>query len=209
MFENKTLFDIFRMGGWVMYVLLACSVMSLGVFIGKEFEFWKKSKPSRITVMKNIRGFLEKKDIDSAIKYCMTFSYCSFCTIVAAGLKFYGKNMREIEDAINREITDEITRLEKGTIIVGTIANVAVYIGLFGTVLGIVNAFHSIASTGTTGLNIVIGGVAEALLNTAMGLGVAIPAVVFFNWIMKQIKTFTHEMDSTASELLAILQSEK
>jgi len=209
MFENKTLFDIFRMGGWVMYVLLACSVMSLGVFIGKEFEFWKKSKLSRITVMKNIRGFLEKKDIDSAIKYCMTFSYSSFCTIVAAGLTFYGKNIREIEDAMNREITDEIIRLEKGTIIVGTIANVAVYIGLFGTVLGIVNALHSIASTGTTGLNIVIGGVAEALLNTAMGLGVAIPAVVFFNWIMKQIKTFTHEMDSTASELLAILQSEK
>jgi biopolymer transport protein ExbB/TolQ len=92
---------------------------------------------------------------------------------------------------------------------VGTIANVAVYIGLFGTVLGIVNAFHSIATAGTTGLNIVIGGVSEALLNTAMGLGVAIPAVVFFNWIMKQIKTLTHEMDCTASELLAILESEQ
>ncbi|HUT84340.1 MAG TPA: hypothetical protein VMX95_06805 [Thermodesulfobacteriota bacterium] len=100
MFENKTLFDIFRMGGWVMYVLLACSVMSLGVFIGKEFEFWKKSKPSRITVMKNIRGFLEKKDIDSAIKYCMTFSYSSFCTIVAAGLKATSKNVIPVKTGI-------------------------------------------------------------------------------------------------------------
>ena len=209
MFENKSLFEIFHMGGWVMYVLLACSIMSLGVFIGKELEFWKKSKPSRIMVMKNVRGFLEQKDIDNALKYCRTFSHSTFCNIVVAGLKFYGKNMREIEDSMNREITVEITRLEKGTIIVGTIANVAVYIGLFGTVLGIVNAFHSIATSGTTGLNIVIGGVSEALLNTAMGLGVAIPAVVFFNLIMKQIKTVTHEMDSTASELLAILESEK
>jgi len=192
-----------------MYVLFACSVLSLGVFIGKELEFWKKSKLSRITVMKNIRGFLEKKDIENAIRYCRTFSSSPFCNIVIAGLTFYGKKMREVEDALNREITVEIARLERGTIIVGTIANVAVYIGLFGTVLGIVNAFHSIATAGTTGLNIVIGGVSEALLNTAMGLGVAIPAVVFFNWIMKQIKTLTHEMDCTASELLAILESEQ
>lgn len=209
MFANKSLFEIFHLGGWVMYVLLACSIMSLGVFISKEFEFWKKSKPSRITVMKNIRKFLEQKDIESAINYCRASSYSAFCNIVAAGLTFYGKNMREIEDALDREITVEITKLEKGIIIVGTIANVAVYIGLFGTVLGIVNAFHSIATSGTTGLNTVIGGVSEALLNTAMGLGVAIPAVVFFNWITRQVKTFTQEMDSTASELLAIIESEK
>jgi len=209
MFENKSLLDIFHMGGWVMYVLLACSIMSLGVFIGKEIEFWKKSKPSRIAVMKKVRGFLEKKDIDGAVKYCKTLSVSTFCNLVAAGLTFHGKNMLEIEDAINREITVEIAKLEKGTIIVGTIANVAVYIGLFGTVLGIVNAFHSIAVTGTTGLNVVIGGVSEALLNTAVGLGVAIPAVVFFNGLTKQIKTLTHEMDSAASELLAILKSER
>jgi len=209
MFENKSLLEIFHMGGWVMYVLLACSVMSVGVFIGKEFEFWKKSRPSRIRVMKDIRTFLEKKDIANALKYCRTLSFNPLCNIVAAGLEFYGKNLREIEDAVNREITVEITKLEKGTTIVGTIANVAVYIGLFGTVLGIVNAFHSISIAGTTGLNVVIGGVAEALLNTAMGLGVAIPAVVFFNLIMKQIKTVTREMDSTASELMTILESEK
>lgn len=188
-----------------MYVLLACSIMSLSVFISKEFEFWKKSKPPRTTIMQNVRGFLKQKDIEKALRYCNAFSQCSCCRIVASGLAFYGKDMREIEDAINREITVEITRLEKWTIIVGTIANIAVYIGLFGTVLGIVNAFHGIANSGTAGLNIVIAGVAEALLNTAMGLAVAIPAVVFFNWIMRQIKTLTQEMDSTASELLTIL----
>jgi biopolymer transport protein ExbB len=205
MFENKSLLDLFQMGGWVMYVLLACSIMSLAVFISKEFEFWKKSKPPRTTIIQNVRGFLKQKDIEKALRYCNSFSQCSCCRIVASGLAFYGKDMREIEDAINREITVEITRLEKWTIIVGTIANIAVYIGLFGTVLGIVNAFHGIANSGTAGLNIVIAGVAEALLNTAMGLAVAIPAVVFFNWIMRQIKTLTQEMDSTASELLTIL----
>lgn len=207
MFENKSILDIFHMGGWVMYILLACSVMSVGVLVGKILEFRKKSKPSRTTVFENVRKLIEDKEIDKAIQYCRTYAYSPYCAIIPAGLKFYGKKMREIENAMNREITVEITKLEKGTIIVGTIANIAVYIGLFGTVLGIVNAFHNIATEGAIGLNIVIGGVSEALLNTAVGLGVAIPAVIFFNWMMKQIKTFTHEMDSTANELLDILES--
>ncbi len=209
MFENKSLLDVLQMGGWVMYVLLSCSVLSVSVFIGKEIEFWKKSKPSRITVMKNIRFLLEQRKIDKAVDYCRSYPYCVFCRIIGAGLVFYGKSIREIEDAVSREITVEITKLEKRTVIVGTIANIAVYIGLFGTVLGIVNAFHGIANSGTAGLNSVIGGVAEALLNTAMGLAVSIPAVIFFNWIMKQIKTLTHEMDAAASELMIILDAEK
>jgi biopolymer transport protein ExbB len=209
MFENKSLLDIFQMGGWVMYLLLACSILSVAVFVGKEIEFWKKSKPDRKTVMKNIRIFLEKEDIGEAVKYCQTYRYSSFCRIVEAGLAFWGKGLREIEDAVSREIVVEIIKLEKRTIIVGTIANIAVYIGLFGTVLGIVNAFHGIATSSTAGLNSIIGGVAEALINTAMGLAVAIPAVVFFNWIMKQVKTISHEMDAVASELLIILDVKK
>ena len=208
MFENKSLFDIFQMGGWVMYLLLACSVLSVGVFIGKEIEFWKKGKPDRKTVMKHIRSLIDRGKIDEARAYCQSYPYSLFCRVAAEGLAFHGKGVREIEDAVNREITTEIGRLEKRTIIVGTIANIAVYIGLFGTVLGIVNAFHGIAGSGSAGLNAVIGGVAEALLNTAMGLAVAIPAVVFFNWVMKQIKHMTHEMDSAASELMIMLDRE-
>ncbi|MGV8073391.1 MAG: MotA/TolQ/ExbB proton channel family protein [Syntrophobacteraceae bacterium] len=207
MFENKSLLDIFQMGGWVMYVLLGCSILSVAVFIGKEIELWKKSKPSRLKVMKDIRDLLEKKELEKARSFCNASSHSTFCNIVAAGLAFYGKSMREIEDAVSRQITSEIADLEKRTLIIGTIANIAVYIGLFGTVLGIVNAFHGIANSEMAGLNAVIGGVSEALLNTAAGLAVAIPAVVFFNSVMKQIKGIGLEMDSVASELLIILDS--
>jgi biopolymer transport protein ExbB len=207
MFENKSLFEIFQMGGWVMYVLLACSILSVAAFIGKEIELWKKSKPSRITVMKHIRELLEKQELEKARQYCSASSQSIFCSIAAAGLSFHGKSIREIEGAIDRQIMTEITGLEKGTLIVGTIANISVYIGLFGTVLGIVNAFHGIADAGMANLNGIIGGVSEALLNTAAGLGVAIPAVVFFNWIMKQIKAVGFEMDAVASELLSMLES--
>jgi len=209
MFENKSLLEIFHMGGWVMYILLACSMSSLAVFIGKQMEIWRKSRPSRSTLMENVRRFLENKEFDKAMAHCSSHPNSIFGAIVIAGLKFYGKRTHEMEDAVNRQITDEIIKLEKRTIVIGMIANIAVYIGLFGTVLGIVNAFHSIVLSGDSGLNTVIGGVAEALINTAAGLGVAIPAVVFFNLTMKQIKTLTYEMDSTASELLAMLESDK
>jgi len=208
MFENKSLLEIFHMGGWVMYILLTCSIASLAVYIGKQLEIWKKSKPSRSIIMENVRRYLEKKEFDKAMDHCNAYPQCIFCTIIIAGLKFYGKKTNEMEDAVNRQITDEIIKLEDNTIVVGVIANIAVYIGLFGTVLGIVNAFHSIALSGSSGLNYVIGGVAEALINTAAGLGVAIPAVIFFNLLMKQIKTLTYEMDSTASELLGILEKD-
>lgn len=189
-----------------MYMLLICSVLSVAVFIGKEIEFWKKSKPPRLTVMKHIRDMLDKKEIEKAKSYCNGLRHSTFCNIAGAALSFHGKSMREIEGAMDRQIMVEIAELEKWTLIVGTIANIAVYIGLFGTVLGIVNAFHGISGSGMADLNGIIGGVAEALLNTAAGLAVAIPAVVFFNWIMKQIKAIGFEMDSVAGEMLSMLE---
>jgi biopolymer transport protein ExbB/TolQ len=207
MFENKSLLDILHMGGWVMYVLLACSVLSVAVFIAKEIEFRKKSKPSRNTVMDIVRALLEGRNIEKALEYCRAMPYSIYCRVIAAALAYQAKNMREAEDAAYREIGVEIARLERNTAIVGTIANVAVYIGLFGTVLGIVNAFHGITSSASAGLNAVIGGVAEALINTAAGLGVAIPAVIFYNVITRQVKGFTQQMDATASEVMTILDS--
>ncbi len=102
---------------------------------------------------------------------------------------------------MDREITIETIRLERYTSIVGTIGNTAVYIGLFGTVLGIIRAFHDIAAAGAGGMSIVIGGVAEALVCTAMGLLVAIPAVIAYNYFMKRVDRFINDMELCASEL--------
>ena len=108
---------------------------------------------------------------------------------------------------MEREITIETIQLERYTSIVGTIGNIAVYIGLFGTVLGIIRAFHDIANVGGGGMNIVIGGVAEALICTATGLSVAIPAVVAYNYFSKRIDNFVNDMEMAASELLDLISS--
>jgi biopolymer transport protein ExbB/TolQ len=92
--------------------------------------------------------------------------------------------------------------LEQYISIIGTIGNTAVYIGLFGTVLGIIRAFHDIAAAGAGGMSIVIGGVAEALVCTAAGLFVAIPAVIAYNYFIKRVDHFVNDMELCASELI-------
>jgi len=102
---------------------------------------------------------------------------------------------------MEREITVETMKLERNTSIVATIGNTAVYIGLFGTVLGIIRAFHDISAAGAGGMSIVIGGVAEALVCTAAGLFVAIPAVIAYNYFSRRVEQFINEMELCASEL--------
>jgi biopolymer transport protein ExbB/TolQ len=106
---------------------------------------------------------------------------------------------------MEREITVETTKLERFTSIVGTIGNTAVYIGLFGTVLGIIRAFHDISAASAGGMSIVIGGVAEALVCTATGLLVAVPAVIAFNYFMKRVEHFINDMELCASELIDLI----
>lgn len=131
-----------------------------------------------------------------------------FSDVVYCGLELAGHQEKEISSAMEREITIEVTKLERYTSIVGTIGNTAVYIGLFGTVLGIIRAFHDISAAGAGGMSIVIGGVAEALVCTATGLFVAIPAVIAFNYFARKVELFTNDMELCASELIDLIGGE-
>ena len=113
-----------------------------------------------------------------------------------------------MSNAMEREITIETSDLERYIGIVGTIGNIAVYIGLFGTVLGIIRAFHDISMAGAGGMSIVIGGVAEALVCTATGLAVAIPAVIAYNYFSKRVDRFVDDMELCASELIDLIRTE-
>ncbi len=154
--------------------------------------------------MARIEKTLRNGNIERALGICKETS-SPFSSVVSSGLELYGRPEKEISHAMEREITVETTKLERYTGVVGTIGNIAVYIGLFGTVLGIIRAFHDIAAAGAGGMSIVIGGVAEALVCTATGLFVAIPAVVAFNYFTKRVEDFLKEMELCASELMDLM----
>jgi biopolymer transport protein ExbB len=204
MFAGKTVWEILQIGGFTMYILIFCSILSIAVFLERIIYYRKRSKTKRAEFMTRTAMALKNGDIEGAMEICKE-TLAPFSKVVYSGLRLRGHHEKEISNAMEREITIETTTLERYTGIVGTIGNTAVYIGLFGTVLGIIRAFHDIASAGAGGMSIVIGGVAEALVCTATGLFVAIPAVIVFNYFIRKVEHFTTDMELCASELIDLI----
>lgn len=116
------------------------------------------------------------------------------------------KSMEALDRALLRAAGVEVSRLEKHVGFLATTASITPYIGLFGTVIGIMNSFVGIAGAGSSSLGVVAPGIAEALIATAMGLFAAIPAVYFYNALTSQVKAFTVTMDDFAMEFLNIAE---
>jgi biopolymer transport protein ExbB len=204
MFAGKTIWEIFQVGGFTMYVLLLCSIISIAIFLERVMYYRRLSKIGRVEFMKAIRRALSTKNVEKAAEICR-LTPAPFSHVVYSGLEICNRTGKEISNAMEREITVETTKLERYTTIVATIGNTAVYIGLFGTVLGIIRAFHDISAAGAGGMSIVIGGVAEALVCTATGLFVAIPAVIAYNYFTKRVEYFITDMELCASEFFDMI----
>ena len=155
--------------------------------------------------MAKIKRALKSGDLENVAQICEG-TQAPFSNVVYSRLELHSRSREEISNAMEREVTMETTELERYTSIVATIGNTAVYIGLFGTVLGIIRAFHDISMAGAGGMAIVIGGVAEALVCTATGLFVAIPAVIVFNYFTKRVERFVTDMELCASEFIDLIQ---
>ncbi|MGA2614001.1 MAG: MotA/TolQ/ExbB proton channel family protein [Spirochaetia bacterium] len=204
MFAGKTLWQIFASGGATMYVLLFCSLLSLAVIIDRLWTYWSMMKVNRAAFMRRIQGMIERKDRDGAVEICRE-TKAPFARVALAGLVLRSRDEKLIASTLERSVTTQASRLERLTSIVGTIGNTAVYIGLFGTVLGIIRAFRDISAMGTGGMAVVIGGVAEALITTATGLAVAVPSVIAYNYFVRRIDGFVNDMELCASEMTDLL----
>src|SRR4030043_1321613 len=207
MFAGKTIWEILQTGGFTMYILLFCSFLSLTILLERIIYYRKLSRTKRAGFMTRIKRALKSGDIERAMEICNE-TVAPYSNVIYSGLELHHHNEKEIGNAMEREITVETIKLERFTGIVGTIGNTAVYIGLFGTVLGIIRAFHDIATAGAGGMSIVIGGVAEALVCTAMGLLVAMPAVIAYNYFMKGVDRSIKDTELCASELIDLIGKE-
>jgi biopolymer transport protein TolQ len=108
---------------------------------------------------------------------------------------------------LKRAKAEELTRLEKGTTFLATTASAAPFIGLFGTVWGIMNAFIGLSAVKSTSIQAVAPGISEALIATAIGLAAAIPAAIAFNYFSQQVKVMSRNMDMFSAEFLNIARS--
>ncbi|MDD5108589.1 MAG: MotA/TolQ/ExbB proton channel family protein [Candidatus Omnitrophica bacterium] len=202
------IWGLIKVGGFTMVVLLASSVLSIAIILERIIFYRNKSRLKREDFMQKIRQEVKKVNLNSAKESCEQAN-APFAKVVYAGINFFDCSEKEISNNMERQIIIETTILERFTAIIGTIGSVAVYIGLFGTVLGIIRAFHDISASGSGGISVVISGISEALACTAAGLCVAVPAVVSYNYFMKKIDSFIKDMELAASETMDLLSAIK
>jgi len=207
--------DMWHSMGWlpkaVVFVLLIMSVWSLAVMIDRALYFSAARKQSREFAPK-VAGALKEGRLDEAIKVADRNKKSHLAEVVTAGLqefRNYGSGGTVTEEqveasqrALERSEAIVHAKLKRGLGGLATIGAVAPFIGLFGTVIGILDAFQQIAAQHTTGLDAVAGGISEALVTTAFGLFVAIPAVMAFNYFTNRVESFDVEMDNSSSELV-------
>lgn len=190
-------------GEWVVYVLILASILSIAVMIERAIVLSKERK--WLNQVKTICS----KDAPSAeeLRRNLEGQQGFAAHILAAGLSQLNRGFESMEEQMSSATVEERQKLERRMTVLGTLGNNAVYIGLFGTVLGVIKAFHDLAQEGSSGPEVVMQGLSEALVATAVGLLVALPSVVAFNVFQKQIKDLTAETDALARLMLARLKS--
>jgi biopolymer transport protein ExbB/biopolymer transport protein TolQ len=200
----------------VAIILFIMSFWSIGVAIERWYTYNKARQQSKLyapQVAKHLKDGRLKEAI--ALSGSKDFRYSHLAKVVLAGLQEYQFQQESGGAALNREdVLDTVRRsiqrataltasdLKKGVTALATIGSTAPFVGLLGTVVGVINAFVGIGSTGTGSIGAVSAGIAEALVETALGLFVAIPAVWFYNYLSNRLEYFNVEMDNSSSELV-------
>jgi biopolymer transport protein ExbB/biopolymer transport protein TolQ len=199
----------------LMFILVVMSMASVGVFFERLFTFIQATNQSKLfapQVAKHLKDGKLKEAI--SVSQSKDYKYSHLGKVVLAGLQEYqfqqdsgvDLNKDDVVDGVHRAIQRAAaltsSDLKRGMGILATIGSTAVFVGLLATTLGVINAFQGIAATGSGGLGAVSGGISEALVGTAIGLFVAIPAVWFFNYLTGRLEYFAVEMDNSSSELV-------
>jgi biopolymer transport protein ExbB/biopolymer transport protein TolQ len=201
--------------GWVakgvVIALFIMSAWSIGVMIDRLLAFNAAKKQSR-AFAPAVAGALREGKLDEAIKIADRYNKSHLAKVVVAGLQEFkahqmsseipGEEIEASKRALERAEAIVHAELKRGVSGLASIGSTAPFVGLFGTVFGIMNAFGSIATSKSTGIGAVAGGISEALITTAVGLFVAIPAVLVFNYFTGRIEAFDVEMGNSSSELI-------
>jgi biopolymer transport protein ExbB len=196
-----TFMKLFREGGPVMWPLLIFSILGL-VFIIERFIALRRAKINVNEFLAKIRkALIANRSIKDAIKVCEDYRG-PVPSIMKAGLLKYGEPKEDVEKTIENAALFEMGRLERNLVWLATIANVSPLLGFFGTVAGMIKSFDALAEAGLSNPGLVAAGISEALITTAAGLAVAIPAQLAYNFFMSKINKFVRDIEISTNMLI-------
>lgn len=193
----------------VVIVMLVMSLLSIWVFIDRLMLYMSAKKQSLAFIGK-VGPLLKQNKLDDCVRLAEVNKNSHIAKVFkAAILEFRAAEAGAAYDviesskrAVERASVKTSTEMKRNLNLLATIGATAPFVGLFGTVVGIINAFKGIGQAGSGGIGAVAGGIAEALVTTAIGLFVAIPAVWFFNYFVNKADLFSIEMSNASSELV-------
>src|SRR6476659_6893300 len=201
-------------GAAVMCCLALLSIFSVAVMVDKYRRFRAAASETQ-TFKPLLATFTHGGEVQELIEAAQQHQKSHVAQVVSAGILEYdgvreaggdpSASIEMVTSALRDSMSETLVQLKRGLGFLATIGSTAPFIGLFGTVVGIINAFRNIAATGSGGMSVVSGGIAEALVSTALGIFVAIPAVVAFNSFTGKIETFHVEMNRASTQLVNCL----
>ncbi len=192
--------SIVEKGGLMMFPILFCSILMVGIAIERAYSLRRKNiiDPE---FLKKVRSHWNWKDIQLGLQLCKTYD-TSLARILKAGLLRFGGKVDEIERAIEGAGQHEASLLTSNLRVLGAVANITPMLGLLGTVFGMIKAFNVISQSGTGNPGLVASGISEALITTAAGMLVGIPALALYHYFRGRIERFVFEMEEISFQLV-------
>lgn len=194
-------------GGIVMMPIIFCSFLALTVFIERLLTL-KREKIMPPDLFGQIKILILEDKADDAFKLC-DLNGSSLSRIIKVGLENHGRPREAVKEVIEEAGRREVAILDKYTGIIGTIANITPLLGLLGTVSGMIKAFDVISAVGVGDPAVLAGGISEALITTASGLTVAIPAFVAYKFLLSRADSFVFDMEAYSVDLVELLKGEE
>lgn len=210
----NSLAELFEKGGYTLLLLIACSILSLKVIIEKFVVFKVISEKALDEIKYKVLSTVESNELKEAALICKLsvskFLTTTFKSPLASVYQFIIENRKlpkeELTEAALLRLDKEVVKFEKGLGILATLGAISPFIGLFGTVLGIIKSFQALSLSESSGYLNVMNGIAESLISTAAGLVVAIPAVLFYNYFTKKVKNTMPSFEEAINELVRKLK---
>ena len=192
-------------GDWVLALLLVASIGSVAVMVDR-WKVFQTNKSRADELAQVLADKLGAGDVDGAIRDAKAINNME-SRVVVAGLERFAMGHGAVEDYLSAALIRERSVLERRLIVLGTLGNNAPFVGLFGTVLGIIKSFNDLAVTGSSGVSVVMAGISTALVATAFGILVAIPAVVANNYFHNRLDDLTSSSERLSRLVLSHLHS--